>query len=86
MFFFFFENCTVCEKMWKNSVEPGRTQMTILRERIISCVPQATDTLSEYVKFNTFPFQQRLRESAPVLHLPPLPALLSTILHPCTCH
>jgi len=36
--------------MWKNTVEPGRTQMKILRKSIISCVPQATDTLSEYVK------------------------------------
>jgi hypothetical protein len=25
----FIENCTVCEVMWKNTVEPGRPQMTI---------------------------------------------------------
>ena len=50
--------------MWKNTVEPGRTQMTILRKPIISCVTQATDTLSEYVKINTFPLQLPMRESA----------------------
>jgi hypothetical protein len=56
-YFFLLENRNVCEKMWENTVEPGRTQMTILRMRIICCVPQATDTHSEYAKFNTFPLQ-----------------------------
>jgi len=41
--------------MWKNTVERGRTQMNILRKSIICCVPQATDTHSEYEKINTFP-------------------------------
>jgi len=40
--------------MWKNIVEPGRTQMTILGMRIICLVPQTTDTLSEYVKLYIF--------------------------------
>jgi hypothetical protein len=42
-YIFFFENSAVCEKMWKNIVQMGRTQMTILRMRITCCVPQATD-------------------------------------------
>jgi len=51
--------------MWKNTVEPGRTQMTILRKRIISCVPKATDTFSEYVKqhFSTAKMVARKRFS-----------------------
>ena len=73
-YIFFVENPTVCHKMRKNTAEPGRIQMTILRKRIISCVPQATDTLSEYVKFITFPLNQWLSESASELHLRPLPA------------
>ena len=28
-FFFFFENCTIYDKIWKNIVEPGRPQTTI---------------------------------------------------------
>jgi len=47
--------------MWKNTVEPGRTQMKILRKPIISCVTQATDTLSEYVKLNPFTTVARKR-------------------------
>jgi hypothetical protein len=46
-YIFFVENRTVCEKMWKNNVETGKAQMTILRTRITCCVPQAIDKLSE---------------------------------------
>jgi len=62
-------------KCGEYTVEPGRTKMTILRKRIISFILQATDTHSKNVKFSTFQFQQRLRESTSILHLPPLPAL-----------
>ena len=31
--FFFFENRTVCEIMWKNTVLPDRPQVTIWRKR-----------------------------------------------------
>ena len=54
--------------MWKNVVERGRPQMTIWRMRVACWVTKATDTHSEYVVLISFPLQQRLRESAGVLH------------------
>ena len=33
--------------MWKNMVEPDRTQMKIWRMRIARCIPKTTNTLSE---------------------------------------
>jgi hypothetical protein len=41
---FFFENRRVCEIMWKNIVERGRPQMTVLRMRIECWIPEATNT------------------------------------------
>jgi hypothetical protein len=35
-------------------VEPDRPQMTILRMRISGCIPKATNTHSQYVKFIDF--------------------------------
>ena len=35
--------------MWKNTVDPDRPQMTILRMRIAGWVPKATNTHSQYV-------------------------------------
>jgi hypothetical protein len=40
-----FENRDVCEKMWKNIVERGRSQMKIWRMRIACWIPKATNTL-----------------------------------------
>jgi hypothetical protein len=40
----FFENRAVYELMWKNSVDPKRSQMTIWRVRILRWVPQAINT------------------------------------------
>jgi hypothetical protein len=37
----FFENRTIYEKMWKNIVELGWTQMIMWRIRIARCVPKA---------------------------------------------
>jgi hypothetical protein len=45
----FFENRSVYEIMWKNIVEPDRTQMTIWRTRITCWIPKAPDAHSEYV-------------------------------------
>ena len=56
--FFFFENHTVYEIMWKNSVERGRPQMTIWRMRIACWVPKATNAHPEYVILIAFPPQQ----------------------------
>ena len=44
-----YENRAVYEIMWKNIVEPDRSQMTIWRTRIACWVPKATNTHSEYV-------------------------------------
>jgi hypothetical protein len=64
---FFFENLTVYEIMWKNTVEPGKPQMTIWRMRIASWVHKATSTYSEYVILTDFPLQQWLHERASAL-------------------
>jgi len=45
----FFENRAVCEIMWENVVERGRTQMAIWRMSIACWIPKATNTHSEYV-------------------------------------
>jgi len=47
--FFFFENRAVDEVMWKNTVDPGRPQVTIWRMRISCWITKATNTHSEYV-------------------------------------
>ena len=52
------ENCAVCEIMWKNVVEPDRSQMTIWRMRFASCITKVTDTHSEYVILIALPRQQ----------------------------
>ena len=51
------------EIMWKNTVEPDRSQMTIRPMSIECFVTKATDTHSEYVTFIVFPLQQWLHES-----------------------
>jgi len=53
--------------MWKNTLEPGRPQMTTWRMRIADWITKATNTHSEYVKRIAFPLQQCLYESASVL-------------------
>ena len=58
---FFFENRAVYEKMWKNTVERGRPQMTIWCMRITCWIPKAIDTHLEYVMLIAFPRQQWLR-------------------------
>ena len=44
-----FENRAIYETMGKNTVEPGRSQMTIWRVRIACWIPKATITHSKYV-------------------------------------
>ena len=41
--------------MWKNIVEPGTPQMTILCMRIVCWIPKATNAHSEYVNTYCFP-------------------------------
>ena len=45
----FSENGAVYETMWKNIVQPDRSQMTIRRMRFACWIVKATDTHSEYV-------------------------------------
>jgi hypothetical protein len=61
---FLFENHALYEIMWKNTVEPGRTKMTIWHIRIACWIPKATNTPSEYVLIIAFPQQQYLHEGA----------------------
>jgi hypothetical protein len=63
------ENRTVGEMMWKDIVEPDRTQMIIWRKGISCWIPKATETLSEYETRIPLPLQQWLHESASMLHL-----------------
>ena len=58
--FLFFENRAVYEKMWENTVESGRPQMTIWRMRIAFWIPKGTNKSSEYVVLIDFSRQQWL--------------------------
>jgi hypothetical protein len=50
---FFSENRAVYEIVWKNTVKPDRTQITIQRMRFACWMTKATDTLT---KCNTYYF------------------------------
>ena len=60
----FFFNRAVYETVWINTVEPGRSQMTVWRMRISYSITKATNTQSEYVILNAFALQQCLHERA----------------------
>ena len=51
-------------RMWKNTVESDRPQMTTWCTRIACCKTKATDTQSEYVNPITLPLQQWLHGRA----------------------
>ena len=40
--------------MWKNTVQPGKPQMTIWPKRIACWIPKATNTHPQYVILNCF--------------------------------
>jgi hypothetical protein len=61
-FFSFSKNPAFYEIMWKNMVEPDRSQNTIWRMRIACWLPKATNTHSQYVILFAFPLQQWLCE------------------------
>jgi hypothetical protein len=75
-FSFFLENRVVYEKMWKNTLEPGKPQMTIWRMRFARWIPKATNTHSEYAIIIALPLQQWLHERASMLRYSTLPELL----------
>jgi hypothetical protein len=63
----------------KNTVEPGRPQMTIWRTCISRWVPKATNTDSEYVIFIAFPLLQWFTNVPLCCVLSALPALLHIV-------
>jgi len=67
MFSKVFENRTVYEIMWKNTVQADRPQMTTWRMRIACWISKATNTHSHYVIFIVFPLQQWLHEHTSLL-------------------
>jgi hypothetical protein len=74
---FFFENSTVYETMWKNTVERGRPQMIIWRMRIACWIPTVTSTSG--LILIVFPLQQWLHERAPILRYTYIACLFHTI-------
>ena len=66
--------------MWKNTAEPDRPQKTTWRMRIVCWIPNATNTLSEYVILIAFP-QQRLHERDSVLHYTCIASPVRTAIH-----
>jgi hypothetical protein len=56
------------EIMWKNSVEPGRPQMTIWCMHIVCWIPKARNNHSESVTLIAFPLQQWLHIYHSALH------------------
>jgi len=64
-----FENHAVHEIMCKNTVEPGKPQMTIWCKRTAGWIPKATSTHSGHVILIAFPQQQWLHECASMLRL-----------------
>jgi len=77
--FFKKKNFTFYEIMWKNTVQPGRPQMT-WRMYIAYWIPTATNTHSEYVIFIAFPLQQWLHERASVLRYTYIASLVTHII------
>jgi hypothetical protein len=59
---FFPENRVVHERMWKNIVESGKLQMTILCLLIACWISKATNTHLAYVILLALPLQQWLHE------------------------
>jgi len=56
------KNHTIYEIMWKSTVQPNRSQITICCVHLACWKRKATDTHSKYVILNAFPWQQWLLE------------------------
>jgi hypothetical protein len=81
---FLFENHAVCEVMLKNTVDPGRAQITIWRMRIASWITKATNTHSECVIHIPFPMNKNFKNSSQYYVIRTLPVLFSVLLSPPT--
>jgi hypothetical protein len=64
---FFSRKSCLYEILWKNRVEPDRSQITVWRMCIACWLTLATDTHSEYVIHTAFPLQRWLHESSSLL-------------------
>ena len=73
---YFRKTCSLCVNDEK-TVEPERPQMATWRMRISRCVPQATNTHSQYVILIAFPLQQWFHERASMLHYTYIDGLVS---------
>jgi len=62
------ESHAIYEMMWKNIVEPERSQITIWCKHIVCCIPKATNTHSDYVILIAFSLQKWPHELTSVLH------------------
>ena len=76
------ENRAVYEIMWKNIVGRYRPRMTIWRMRFACCVPNATNTHSQYVTLVAFPLQLWLHEHASMLRYTYIACLFANISKP----
>jgi hypothetical protein len=65
--FFFVYNHAVYGVMWKNTVEPGRPQMTVWHMCNAYLITKATNPYSECIILIAFPRQKWLHERASVL-------------------
>jgi len=61
------KNVPCIQKLWKNTIEPDRPQMTIWRMRAACSIPNATNIHSEYVILIAVPQQQWWHERASIL-------------------
>jgi hypothetical protein len=55
VYIFFFENPTAYGILWKNIVNPNRPRMIVWCMRVACWIPQATNTVSEYIIIIAFP-------------------------------
>jgi hypothetical protein len=53
--------------MWKNKVQPEKSQMTIWCMRNASWMPNTTNTHPQYVTLVAFPLQQWIQEHSSIL-------------------
>jgi hypothetical protein len=63
----FFEDHVIYEIMWKNTVEPDRSRVTIRHMRIACWIPKATNTHTGCIIIIAFPQQQWLNERSSML-------------------
>jgi len=75
---FFFLNHAVCEVMWKNMVEPYRSQMTTWWMCIACWVHKSTNTHSEYVVLIVFHCNNGCTNTPQYYIIHTLPVMLHT--------